>query len=89
MTTIQGKTLRHPPGPYWYWTTLGPNNVTLTDAQVALPPGSYYLYYEFYGTPGSQLAFEIHGPAGVLATVAGTIPSNSHDGWGKSSFVVP
>jgi hypothetical protein len=76
-------------GPYWYWTTLGPHNVNLTDSEATLPPGNYNLFWDFRGPAGSKFAFEVIGPAGALVEVSDTIPANSVDGWGTKSFVVP
>jgi hypothetical protein len=73
---------------YWYWTTLGPRNIDLTDQTVDLPPGNYELNWDFRGKSGATLAFSINGPNGALTTVTDSIPAGEVDGWGQKPFKV-
>jgi len=90
MSIVKGTTSTKPTGPYWYWTTLGPNNVNLTDLSENLPPGNYELSWDFRGNPDDALEFALALSDGtVLVKVSDTIPPNSVDGWGTKAFAVP
>jgi hypothetical protein len=90
MSSVKGKTSKKPSGPYWYWTTLGPHNVNLTDATADLPPGNYELFWDFRGAAGDALEFSISLASGnVLVKAADDIPPGSVDGWGSKPFTVP
>ncbi|QGZ42393.1 hypothetical protein IP92_04128 [Pseudoduganella flava] len=89
MTTIVGKTLGAPSGPYWYWITLGPRNIDLTDTHADIPPGRYELNWDFRGISGETLKFEISTKGGaILMTESSTIQKGEVDDWGSKYFTV-
>lgn len=90
MTIVRGNTTQQPSGPYWYWTELGPENVNLADSKADLPAGRYEVLWDFRGSPGETLEFEIATTDGtVLLSVSRTIPSGNVDDWGSQFFSVP